>query len=60
MEKGIIASFKARYRRCFLQHAVDMDEQGELNIYKVNQLQAMRWSKWRWNEISSKVANSIE
>ena len=46
--------------RPVIEDAVDMDEHGQFNIYKVNQLEAMRWSKWRWNEISSKVANSIE
>ncbi|CAG8802209.1 22977_t:CDS:2 [Cetraspora pellucida] len=39
MDTGIIASFKLYYRYMQLQHAVDRDEAGKRDIYKVNQLQ---------------------
>ncbi|CAG8835716.1 15503_t:CDS:2, partial [Racocetra persica] len=45
MDAGIIASFKTHYHRMQLQHALDFDEAGKRDIYKVDQLQAMRWVK---------------
>ncbi|CAG8764338.1 36891_t:CDS:2, partial [Racocetra persica] len=39
MDAGIIASFKLHYRYLQLQHAIDRDEDGEKDIYKVDQLQ---------------------
>ena len=54
MDAGVIAAFKRRYRRYHLQNAIDCDERREgFNIYKVDQLTAMRWSVAAWNEISS-------
>ena len=54
MDAGVIAAFKQRYRRYHLQNAIDCDERREgFNIYKVDQLTAMRWSVADWNEISS-------
>ena len=53
MDAGIIAAFKRRYRRFHLQNSLDRDERNEANIYKVDQLTAMRWSLAAWNEISS-------
>uniref|UniRef100_A0AAV1TDU0 HTH CENPB-type domain-containing protein n=1 Tax=Peronospora matthiolae TaxID=2874970 RepID=A0AAV1TDU0_9STRA len=44
MDAGIIAAFKRHYRRLHLQNALDRDERGETNLYKVDQLTAMRWS----------------
>jgi len=42
MDAGIIACFKLHYRRMQLQHAIDLDEAEEDDIYKVDQLQAMK------------------
>ena len=54
MDAGVIAAFKRWYRRYHLQNAIDCDERREgFNIYKVDQLTAMRWSVAAWNEISS-------
>ncbi|CAG8842138.1 22459_t:CDS:1, partial [Racocetra persica] len=39
MDAGIIASFKLHYRHLQLQHAIDRDEAGERDVYKVDQLQ---------------------
>ncbi|CAG8764340.1 36892_t:CDS:2, partial [Racocetra persica] len=41
MDAGIIASFKLHYRYLQLQHAIDRDEDGEKDIYKVDQLQVV-------------------
>ncbi|CAI5711953.1 unnamed protein product [Peronospora farinosa] len=59
MDAGIIAAFKRRYRRYHLQNKIDCDERGEAgNIYKVDQITAMRWSVAAWNEISDNtIAN---
>ena len=58
MDAGIIATFKRRYRRFQLQNAIDRDEQQKADIYKVDQLIAMKWAKAAWNDISSKtIAN---
>jgi len=51
MDAGIIAAFKRRYRRLQLAHALDLDEAGRTDIYKVDLVQAMRWSKRSWSEI---------
>ena len=54
MDPGVIAAFKRQYRRYHLQNLIDCDERREgFNIYKVDQLTAMRCSVAAWNEISS-------
>jgi len=52
MDAGVIAAFKRRYRNIQLQHAIDRDEAGERDIYKVDQLQGMRWVKIAWSEVT--------
>lgn len=58
MDAGIIAAFKRHYRRLHLQSALDRDEAGETNLYKVDQLTAMRWSLLAWSEVSSTTIES--
>ncbi|CAG8693520.1 29296_t:CDS:2, partial [Racocetra persica] len=43
-DTGIIVSFKTHYRRMQLQHALDLDEAGKRDIYKI-----------AWNEISANM-----
>jgi hypothetical protein len=58
MDAGIIAAFKRRYRNFQLQDAIDKDEAGASDIYKVDQLSAMRWCKRAWKDISpTTIAN---
>ena len=58
MNAGIISAFKIYYRRFHLQSAVDRDERGDHNIYKIDQLTAMQWRKAAWEEVSAAtVAN---
>lgn len=52
MDQGIIAAFKKRFRSLQLDHALDRFEIGESDIYKVDILRAMRWSKAAWDMIS--------
>ncbi|CAG8802910.1 15378_t:CDS:2 [Cetraspora pellucida] len=55
MDAGIIASFKLYYRHIQLQQAIDRDEAGEKDIYKIDQLQAMKWIKIAWSEVSAET-----
>lgn len=48
---GIIRSFKAHYKRRFIRSALERDEQGLANIYKVNQLQAMQLAAAAWADV---------
>ena len=48
MDAGIIGTLKRHYRRLHLQNAVDRDERDDVNIYKVYQLTALKWSEAAW------------
>uniref|UniRef100_A0AAV1UMG8 DDE-1 domain-containing protein n=1 Tax=Peronospora matthiolae TaxID=2874970 RepID=A0AAV1UMG8_9STRA len=61
MNAGIIAAFKRHYRRLHLHNALDRDDAGAADLYKVNQVTAMRWSLMAWSEISSTtIANCFK
>ena len=53
MDAGIIAAFKRHYRRLHLQNALDRDDTEAADLYKFDQLTAMRCSLMAWSEISS-------
>jgi hypothetical protein len=53
MDAGIIAAFKRKYRHRHMSNAVDRFENGQTDIYKVDQLSAMKWSIEDWYDISS-------
>uniref|UniRef100_A0AAV1UF97 DDE-1 domain-containing protein n=1 Tax=Peronospora matthiolae TaxID=2874970 RepID=A0AAV1UF97_9STRA len=53
MDTGIIATFKRHYRRLHLQNVLDRDDAGAADLYKVDQVTAMRWSLIAWSKISS-------
>jgi hypothetical protein len=48
LDAGIIRCVKAHYRKSFCICAVDMDEAGEHDIYKINLLEIMLmvWQAW--------------
>jgi len=50
-DAGIIRTFKALYRKNFNQHALNQDEAGEQEIYKINLLQALSMARKAWNDI---------
>jgi hypothetical protein len=52
LDAGIIQCFKAQYRRGFCEQALDLDEAGEENIYKINLLEGMLLAKHAWNEVT--------
>ena len=55
MDAGIIASFKTRYRKQQLRHAVILSDRGSLKPYELDQLTAMKWTDKIWNEIPNTV-----
>jgi DDE superfamily endonuclease len=53
LDAGIIHCFKALYHRAFCLHALELDDAGEANIYKINLLEAMMMAKEAWDNVSS-------
>ncbi|KAF9221518.1 DDE-domain-containing protein [Gyrodon lividus] len=51
-DAGIIWCFKALYRRFFNQCALDCDEAGESEIYKIDLLEAMSMAKAAWDKVT--------
>ena len=51
LDAGIIHCFKAHYCRTFCVCAIDLDEAGETEIYKINLLEAMTMAKEAWNAV---------
>jgi len=51
-DAGIIRCFKAMYRRNFCMRAIDLDEIGEREIYKINLLDAMVMAKQAWDAVT--------
>jgi len=47
-DAGIICCFKAHYRREFCLRALDLEEAGKRDIYKINLLEAMLLAKKAW------------
>ncbi|KAF9219906.1 DDE-domain-containing protein [Gyrodon lividus] len=54
-DAGIICCFKALYRKNFCQHAIDLDEGGEHEIYKLNILEGMMMARHAWDQVSSET-----
>ena len=52
LDAGIIRCFKAHYWREFCLRALDLDDLGEANIYKINILEAMLLAKAAWAAIT--------
>lgn len=52
LDAGIIRAFKAHYRRAFCMRALDADEAGDEDIWKLNLWQAMNMARDAWNEIT--------
>ena len=54
-DAGIIGCFKKIYRRLFNAHAIDLDEAGESELYKINLLDAMSMAKEAWDSVTSET-----
>lgn len=55
LDAGIIQCFKAHYHKAFCSHAVDLDEVGEEDIYKINLLEIMLLVWQAWDAVSSEA-----
>lgn len=55
LDAGIIRCFKAHYRRIFCLRAIDLDEAGEDDIYKINLLEVMLTVKEAWACVSQET-----
>jgi hypothetical protein len=55
LDSGIIRCFKAHYRKAFCLHALNLDEAGADNIYKINLLKVMLLAKAAWNAVSAET-----
>jgi hypothetical protein len=55
LDAGIIRCFKAHYRRAFCERAIELDEAGEDNIYKIDLLEVILMAKEAWRAISPKT-----
>jgi hypothetical protein len=54
-DAGIIRCFKAIYRRNFCMRAINLDDAGERDIYKLNILEGMTMAKQAWYTITSET-----
>ncbi|KIK16647.1 hypothetical protein PISMIDRAFT_83907, partial [Pisolithus microcarpus 441] len=52
-DAGIIRTTKALYRKAFCLRAVELDEAGAHEIYKIDLLEAMRMIMAAWNAVAS-------
>jgi hypothetical protein len=58
MDAGIIRTLKAKYKKAILERSLEMEEAGEDNIFKIDQLQAMRILQRAWDDIPAQtIAN---
>ena len=55
LDARIIRCFKAHYHHAFCQRAIEMDDTGEDDIYKLNLLEGMLMEKASWDAVSSKT-----
>ncbi|PCH43994.1 hypothetical protein WOLCODRAFT_21604 [Wolfiporia cocos MD-104 SS10] len=55
LDAGVIHCFKVHYRKSFCQRAIELDEVGEDDIYKINQLEVMQLTHAAWDAITLKT-----
>ena len=53
LDAGIIRCFKALYRRMFCLRALELDDTGQADIYKIDLLEAMLMAKKAWESVLS-------
>ena len=58
LDAGVIRCFKAYYCHSFCSRALDLDDAGERDIYKVNLLEAMLMAKRAWNAVTSETISN--
>jgi hypothetical protein len=55
LDAGIIRCFKAHYRKRFCKNALQRDELGEADIYKINLLQVLQMAAAAWDDVTPKT-----
>jgi hypothetical protein len=55
LDAGVIRCFKAHYQRAFCIRALDLDDAGEQDIYKINLLEAMLMAKEAWDSVTAQT-----
>lgn len=58
MDAGIIATLKTRYRKLQYERALDIMEESNTNIYKIDQLLAMKYISGVWKEMGESVLHN--
>lgn len=53
LDQGIIASFKARYRRIWIRFMLEEHERGNSPVQRMNVLKAIQFSIRAWDEVTS-------
>lgn len=51
LDAGIIRCFKAHYRKAFCLRAIELDEAGEEDIYRIDLLNVMLLAKAAWDAV---------
>jgi len=51
LDAGVIQCFKAHYRQAFCRQAIDLDEAGERDIYKITIHEVMLMAKEAWGAV---------
>jgi len=58
LDVGIIQCVKAHYRKAFCLRAIELDEAGEDDVYKINLLEVMLMVRTAWDAVSAEsIAN---
>ena len=55
LDAGIICCFKAHYQRALCEHALQQEELGEEDLYKMNLLEGILMAKEAWNLITNEM-----
>lgn len=55
LDAGIIRCFKAHYKTSLCKRAIDLDEAGQREIYKINVLEGMLLAEDAWKAVSAET-----
>lgn len=58
LDQGVIASFKANYRKLWLQYLLDEYNEGREGLTSMNILKAIRWSIRAWHEVTPETIHN--
>lgn len=58
MDAGIIRCFKAHYKRLFCERAILREESGEIDLYKLDQLEGMILAQEAWDNVTSRTVTN--